>query len=164
MCVSYWVPCLTGVSQGCDISNCYCFPIANWRKEISFIYDYIAKRRVIFQLAQLVHFSFVTTIHWEPEAYSELWRPPEGNQTYKRLQSTCCDLLTEVWKRRHPEKDYQRIPSTWNMTHDTKEIHLEHILAHKTMRKCKLHRAKSYILKQSLGPVFFLSTLSVYLI
>lgn len=36
MCVSYWVLCLIGVSQGCDISNCYCFPIANWRKEIFF--------------------------------------------------------------------------------------------------------------------------------
>lgn len=39
--VSYYVPCLTGVSQGCDISNCYCFPIANSRKEIFILWIYL---------------------------------------------------------------------------------------------------------------------------
>ena len=48
------------------------------------------------------------------------------------------------------------------MTHKTKEIPLEHIPAHKTRRKCKWNRATFYVLKQSLDPVSFLSTLSVY--
>ena len=75
-----------------------------------------------------------------------------------------CDLLSEVWKRRRPEKNNQSIPNTWNMTHETKEIPLEHILAHKTRRKCKLNRAPYYALKKSLDPASFLSTLFVYFI
>lgn len=75
-----------------------------------------------------------------------------------------CDLLSEVWKRRRPEKNNQSIPNTWNMTRETKEIPLEHILAHKTRRKCKLNRAPYYVLKQSLDPASFLSTLFVYFI
>lgn len=36
ICVSYCVSCPIGVPQGWDISNSYCSPIANWRKEIFF--------------------------------------------------------------------------------------------------------------------------------
>lgn len=102
------------------MSNCYCFRIVNWRKAIFFfIYDYISKQWLIFQLVQLVYLFFVTMMHGEPEAYSMLWRSPKGNWTYKMLQYTYYNLTEEVWKGRYLKKDYQRIPNTMYTHNDT---------------------------------------------
>lgn len=115
-----------------------------------------------FNLSNWYIFFFVIMIHREPEAYSRFEDLPEA------IRLTKCCTSHVMWpsfrsvKRRQPEKNNQSIPNTWNITHKTKEIPLEHILAHKTRRKCKLNRATSYVLKQSLDPASFLSTLSVY--
>lgn len=137
-------------------------PLQTGGRKFSFIYDYIAKQWLIFQLVQLVHLFLCNHDTQGARSIFQVWRPPKGNQTYKMLHFTCYDLLPEVWKRRQPEKNNQSIPNTWNMTHKTKEIPLEHILAHKTRRKCKSNRAISYVLRQLLDPASFLSTLSVY--
>lgn len=108
-------------------------------------------------------FFFVIMIHREPEAYSRFEDLPKAIRLTK-CSTSCYVTFYQKCGRESWPKEQTKHPK--HMEHDTwdKEIPLEHILAQKTRGKCKLNRAPYCVLKQSLDPASFLSTLFVYFI